>query len=362
MQKNRIVATILAFALLPFSTVFAAYNSMLAPTNYTPSTYTAPQYDPFDPQYTNPINIPEVEVDTAPNADFLIYNTQTTSGLPANNSGTTETEFIFDASPSTDVETGPSRLEVRWDFENDGKIDRFFSLTRSVRHRYKKAGTYEVKLEVLDKGGNVSSVIKTVTVVNNTAPTAFFRYSPSSGTPKTTFNFQTTASTDDQYLNNSLQYRFDWNGDGIWDTKFQSKTQWNHQFGKAGTFPVIMEVRDPEGKKDQTHATIVIKNNTAPHAEFTIKAMRGAYGTTYEFDASKSGDQETSHTRLLYRWDFNYHGPDDIIYNTSTNSNDHYSGTYAMPGKKVVRLEVTDADGAKDYSYAMIEVMDDDVV
>ena len=152
-----------------------------------------------------------------------------------------------------------------------------------MRHRFEKAGEYQVKLEVLDGGGNVSRVVKTVTVVNNTAPTAYFKYAPISGTTKTVFTFQTSASSDDQYFDHALQYRFDWDGDGKWDTKFQSRTQWNHQFGEAGNYTVIMETRDPEGQKGQARTSIIVSRNTLPHA------------------------------RLFYRWDFNYHGSDDII-------------------------------------------------
>ncbi len=331
----------------------AEYNSMLAPTNFTPSSYIAPKYDAFDHDY---YRVPQTskENDLPPLADFNIYNKD--PGLPRPSSGTTKTEFIFDANASTDPDDDSSTLEVRWDFENDGKLDSYFSRTKSIRHLYSKPGTYNVKLEVLDRGGNISSIVKTVTVVDNTSPIPFFIYAPASGTGGMIFRFDTRFSRSDQYLLTYLQYRFDWNGDSKWDTSFENKTSWNHRFETAGTRHVILEVKDPADQRATFARDLKISDNESPKAQFEIKTISNGSATTYEFDASKSDDLETKHNRLQFRWDFDYNGKDDIVTDSEFSFADLASHTYYLGGAKTIRLEVRDEDGAISFSSATVEV------
>jgi PKD repeat protein len=266
------------------------------------------------------------------------------------------TRFTFDASSSSDNEDDLSNLEVRWDFENDGVLDSYFSRTKEIDHTFTSPGIYTVKLEVLDTAGNISSTTHTVTVVNNTAPYPYFLVTPDTGTEKTVFQFDTSRSRDDQYLSSSLEYRFDWNGDGKWDTTYQNKTIWNHRFDAAGTYKVIMEVKDPGGAEAASYLTVTTTADTPPIANFSMKSIPSTQGAGYEFNASSSSDAETKHNNLLYRWDFNYNGPNDIVYDTDWSSSDRYSGYYSVPGTKVIKLEVKDEDGAISRTYASINV------
>lgn len=355
-KKTLVLGLIVVFSsfLPPFQPVLAEYNSMLAPTAYTPTTYIPPKYDAFDHDYYRPPVFGEEEPDTPPQADFTIYNDQ--NGLQSQARGTTTTRFTFDAGLSSDNETDLSYLEARWDFENDGQLDSYFSRTKTIQHTFSKSGIYTVKLEVLDLGGNVSSTTRTVTVVNNTAPNPYFVFSPSTGTEKTIFHFDTSRSRDDQYLSSFLEYRFDWEGDGKWDTTYQEKTSWNHRFDKAGTHKVIMEVKDPGGAVAAATLNVINGVNTAPIANFSLKSIPNSQGAGYEFNASSSSDAETKHNNLLYRWDFNYNGQDDIIFDTDWSSSDRYSGYYSVPGTKVIKLEVKDEDGVISKTYAQIYV------
>jgi formylglycine-generating enzyme required for sulfatase activity len=79
-------------------------------------------------------------------------------------SGTTETEFQFDASGSSDARDPVSALEVRWDWTNNGVWDSDFSTTKTAAHQYETVGTKTIKLEVRDTGGLADSMTATVTV------------------------------------------------------------------------------------------------------------------------------------------------------------------------------------------------------
>lgn len=80
--------------------------------------------------------------------------------------GNVFTEFTFDASGCTDAETPSEELEVIWDFDNDGGWDVVYSTEKVATHSYNQEGGYEVRLNVRDSDGNVSELIKGLTVEN----------------------------------------------------------------------------------------------------------------------------------------------------------------------------------------------------
>lgn len=340
--------------LAPFQLAQASYSAMLQPTAYTPSSYIPPQYDAFDSDYYRKPPAAEPTPDTAPTVEMSISTNQ--NGLQSQARGTTSTRFTFSANNSTDNETTTNKLEARWDFESDGKLDSYFSRTKTIQHTYAKAGVYTVKLEVLDTEGNIASTTRAVTIANNTPPTPSMAVSPLSGTENTVFHFDTSRSRDDQYLAFALEYRFDWNSDGKWDTKYERKTSWNHRFQDASVHVVKMEVQDPEGATASTTQVIRTNANTAPTALFTMKNIANSLGAGFLFDASRSTDAESEHRNLLYRWDFNYNGPNDIIFDTNWSSSDKYSGYYGVGGDKVIKLEVKDENGEISATYAQINV------
>lgn len=94
--------------------------------------------------------------DTSPYADFIIN--------PVN--GNIFTEFTFDASACSDESTPADQLEVEWDFENDGTWDIGYSTNKIASHQYNTEGEYEVRMNVRDGDGNVSDLIKNLTVEN----------------------------------------------------------------------------------------------------------------------------------------------------------------------------------------------------
>jgi uncharacterized protein (TIGR02145 family) len=81
----------------------------------------------------------------------------------------------------------------------------------------------------------------------NQSPIANFTISPSSGTTSTSFTFDASGSTDSEDASSSLQVRWDWNNDGIWDTEFSSNKVIQHTYSVSGTYNVAMEVRDTKG-------------------------------------------------------------------------------------------------------------------
>lgn len=95
------------------------------------------------------------EPNTPPVADFTISPEQ----------GNTETIFIFDASLCADIDESVTKLEVRWDWENDGIWDTDYSTNKTIEHQFYDDSLYTVVLEVRDSKSLSDTITKQVAVV-----------------------------------------------------------------------------------------------------------------------------------------------------------------------------------------------------
>lgn len=84
--------------------------------------------------------------------------------VSAISSGNIRTQFYYNAWTSSDPETIPSELKIRWDFDGDGKWDTNYSKEKVIYHQYLKAGKYSVILEVMDEGGLCNIAIESILV------------------------------------------------------------------------------------------------------------------------------------------------------------------------------------------------------
>jgi parallel beta-helix repeat protein len=72
--------------------------------------------------------------------------------------------YAVDASGCWDPNDPLSLLEVRWDWNGDGKWDTPWSTNKTAEHRYSKPGNYTVSLEVRNSQGLSTVTLKNVTV------------------------------------------------------------------------------------------------------------------------------------------------------------------------------------------------------
>jgi uncharacterized protein (TIGR02145 family) len=95
---------------------------------------------------------------------------------------------------------------------------------------------------------------------HNTPPTALFTVSPSSGTTSTNFAFDASGSTDNETPTSQLQVRWDFDGNGSWDTNWDTDKTQNHQYSTEATYNAKLEVKDNEGLTDQYTRSITVSN------------------------------------------------------------------------------------------------------
>ena len=104
----------------------------------------------------------------------------------------------------------------------------------------------------------IASVNHCVTKPDNQPPTAVFSVTPESGTVETEFIFDASESSDPEEESKYLQVRWDWEGDGEWDTLWSSKKTRAHRFERSGTIHVSLAVRDSWGSVASTGRDIII--------------------------------------------------------------------------------------------------------
>jgi len=257
--------------------------------------------------------------------------------------GFVNTNFEFNATACTDFESGSDQLSVRWDFESDNVFDTDYSTNKIAYHIYTTAGTYQATLEVKDPSGLTDRAIVSIEVNPlSSAPIAHFNVSPESGRISTLFVFDASGCVDAQDPITALQVRWDFDGDGTWDTDFTTQKAQGYFFRNPGNFITKLEVLDSEGLTGSTSKLIkVLDANIKPTAIFKVDPVRGTTETLFTFDASGSTDPEDSPELLTVRWDWD----NDGYWDTEARTQKIIQHRFTEAGNYTVVVEVTDTEG-----------------
>lgn len=275
-----------------------------------------------------------------------IYNTNPQASFTVNPSiappGTT---FQFDASASSDKETAKSALEVRWDWENDGTYDTGWSTAKTASHVYVGSGGMRLaRVAVRDAQGLIGSVVQQVWIDNK--PTATFTVSPARGPVNTVFQFDGSGSSDPDLTSAyALDYRWDWQDDGTYDTSWWQNVTPSHTFTAPGTYTVRLQVRQIAGSLTDTTTRKVTVDPApmgAPKASFTVTPAVGPPDQKFQVDASGCNDPNGSNAALQVRWDWENDGLYDTAWSTTRKATHVYGGG---AGTHTVRMQVKDSEG-----------------
>lgn len=263
--------------------------------------------------------------------------------------GDVQTSFQLDASGSSDPEEPTADLQIRWDYEGDGDWDTAWGTGKQVQRVFTTAGTYFPTIAIRDLEGLTDSDQDTITVINQ-PPTAAFTVTPSSGDMEQEYSFDGTASTDPEYPD-QIQARWDWEGDGTWDTAWSQVLTQQHTYSGGGDFTPTLVVEDTGGLSDTTSVTLSV-TNTPPAAAITYSPASGDAYTTFTFSGSNSTDTESALSRLLFRWDFQGDG----TWDTDRSSDPSSEWSFSSKGSYSVTLEVLDPGGLADTTSVSLEV------
>jgi peptide/nickel transport system substrate-binding protein len=177
--------------------------------------------------------------------------------------GSESTTFEFNASTSSDVETGSNDLIVRWDWENDGKWDTSWTADKVADHKYGKVGTYTAKLEVCDSDGLLNTTTRQVTVNDTSSPQTIISLSGklgASGWYTSKVNMTLSASDTESGVARTNY----WINDGQWQ---------NYSAPVAipleGTFMIGFCSIDNAGNQESNRTASVKVDTVAPQIEIT---------------------------------------------------------------------------------------------
>lgn len=151
----------------------------------------------------------------------------------------------------------------------------------------------------------------------------------------------------------NYQYRWDFEGDGVFDTPFSSKTYTEFRYNQTGSFLPMLEVRNEffeVGSKTVTHQKkITITKNTLPEGNIEIRNIRGRFqytqlkktailaGETVDFQA-KIYDKESSFGKLKVRFDLDGDGVWENTFGTRT----MMTWQYEKAGNYEILMQVQD--------------------
>jgi len=268
--------------------------------------------------------------------------------------GSLSTLFVFDASGSRDFEGSQGKLNVRWDWENDGIFDTSFSEIKAAVHTFPAIGDHYVKMEVQNLDGFLDDTVKMVKVFrNNLPPDATFTVSPDVGYLTTVFEFDATLTTDPDDDPMDLLFRWDFNNDSIWDSFYSTERTTSHSYNEIGIYTIRLEVIDEFEASSITSRQIAVSpENSPPEASFSVSPESGDTNTSFTFNASTSSDREDDFAILEVRWDWD----NDSMWDTEFSTNKIIEYQYLTAGEYIVRMQIKDSGGLTDIATDIVSV------
>ena len=119
---------------------------------------------------------------------------------------------------------------------------------------------------VTGTNGTLSHSTSIGVAVTASGPTARFTYSPPAAVANTAVLFDASSSSDSD-PNATLEARWDWEGDGLWDTPWSPSLTGQHVFPDGGTYGVTLQILDSLGLVDTATQSVVVQSadDVPPH-------------------------------------------------------------------------------------------------
>lgn len=143
-----------------------------------------------------------------------------------------------------------------WDFDGDGTWDWSDTDSPTTSNTYTQAGEYQATIRVTDVSANTAQ--DTLDVVVEEGLSVSIQANPTSGERPLTVLFNPSAASSGPSV---FGYRWDWDGDGTWDTGYYATPQpVYHTYSTAGDFDAALEVRDELGGTATAVQRISVRN------------------------------------------------------------------------------------------------------
>lgn len=186
--------------------------------------------------------------------------------------------IYFDATNSYRDDSPTDFFLYKWCF--DGEEFTEFSEDPLAWHQYNSPGWKTVELIVQDTEGLENSLKRELYVaVENLPPRPSIKTPTKYGNVTTQFYMNLTDSRDDYTATSKLLYRWDFDGDGAWDTEQNSDQEIYHQYTEPGVYKCILEAEDEEGYKGTTDVIFHVNQHTYQTGYLVDSRDNNYYGT-----------------------------------------------------------------------------------
>lgn len=165
------------------------------------------------------------------------------------------------------IDFGDGSAAESLSYDTDAGVAAYFVFEHAFS--YGGDSTYAVTVEAADDAAHsVDWLTRTLSVLVNTLPECVLVADPLIGSLLTSFSFDASGSSDAETAAGDLVVRWDWNGDGSWDTDWSSDMTVTHVFSTTGTHTVVCEVEDGAGLSSVDQAEIEVADEAIP--EFSL--------------------------------------------------------------------------------------------
>lgn len=187
-------------------------------------------------------------------------------------------------------------------------------------------------------------------------PVAEFTVNPDSGSFNTIFTFDASLSTDESDDGGNLQARWDWDGDGIFDTDYSSVLVKNHRYEEPSNFNPVVQVKNKFGWSDTETSTVyVFPDSVPPVADFDACPDTAIVNSLIYFNSALTFDQYTSIDEMRFRWDWDSDGIWDTPFTCDTCLHYKYveEGAYRVTLEAMNKYMFTDTTSRMVYIYSV---------
>ena len=193
--------------------------------------------------------------------------------------GTVMDTFLFDASGCHHPDYPNMRLTYRWQVEEGtGWTNELTEPTLS--YRFHTTRSQKVRLRVTEDRGLFNEVVREVHLdPANKPPTAGYLVSINYGNTSSVFYLSGWLCSDPEDLPSDLEVRWDFDGDGFWDTGYSKDKIVYHRYPDPGEFKTTIQVKDSKGETDTWGSTIHISRFSNETGMFTDTRDGQLYGT-----------------------------------------------------------------------------------
>jgi len=257
--------------------------------------------------------------------------------------GNTTQTFSFDLTKSVSRTGRGNKIFTRWDWDGDGAWDTPYTRLMVYEHRFYQPGTWKPRLEMTNVDGAVDTLSFTIPVERGySPPKPVFVVIPARGHIFTPYILNASSTHDDEDSIGQLSFRWDFEGDGQWDTTYKDSARIVHQYPETGFYKPVVQVKDKSGLiSSEASQVLVTLENPALIIGFKWIPDSVTDHSPITMDASASSDPDKPDKPLQYRWDWN----NDLIWDTGWLSDPQATHIFEQEYIHFVRLQVRNYRG-----------------